>query len=224
MVHGVHGEAADAGDPAEARPASNGPLNAGASRGAPPSARSSSSRSTATTRPRRMMPTRSAVRCTSSRTWDDSRTVPPRRSSPEHHGVELVLYQRVEAAGRLVQDDELGIAHQRLDQGTASACSHATGPAPAVRGPDPDGWRSRDPRATCPRESSEPRQVRERLDPRQAIPEARLSRYVAGPGVDPHTVTPRVHPEDAWRSPTTDRSRPSRMRMVVVLPAPFGPR
>ena len=143
----------------------------------------------------------------------------------QHHGVELVLHERVEPAGRLVQDEELGIAHQRLDQGQPSACFHARGPAPVVRGPDPDGRRSRGPEPPAPRESRSLARYVSVSDPRQAIPEARLSRHVAGPRAwIRHTVTPRVHPEHGGADPTTDGAGRAGCGWSSSSPAPFGPR
>lgn len=59
---------------------------------------------------------------------------PARRTRLVHHGVELALYERVEARGRLVEDHELGAVHERLDETELAfiACREVAGAATEV--------------------------------------------------------------------------------------------
>ena len=74
--------------------------------------------STATRRPSRTIPTRSATCSTSASTCEDMNTVRARARAFPGPGRALLLHQRVEAAGRLVQDQQLRVVHERRDSPT----------------------------------------------------------------------------------------------------------
>ena len=71
---------------------------------------------TVASRPSRMMPTRSQTRSTSGMTWELRRIAAPRVSLFRDHLVEGLLHQGIETLGGFVQDQEVGIVHERLDQ------------------------------------------------------------------------------------------------------------
>ena len=79
--------------------------------------RRSASVPVSTARPSRMMVTRSQSASTSARMWLDSSTVrSPRRFSSRMHLAEHLLHQRVQAGGRLVQDQQLDVGGERGDE------------------------------------------------------------------------------------------------------------
>ena len=78
--------------------------------------RRSATCSTAASRPSRTIATRSQQRWTSSRSWDERKTVPPSIAVLAHHGEELLLHERVQAARGLVEHEQLGVVEERLDQ------------------------------------------------------------------------------------------------------------
>ena len=71
---------------------------------------------TSTSRPSRMMPTRSHRRSTSGRLWEETKAVRPSSRLASLMSVELLLHQRVEARGGFVQDEQFRPVHQRLDE------------------------------------------------------------------------------------------------------------
>ena len=72
--------------------------------------------STWTSRPSRMIATRSQVFSTSDRMWLDRKTVWPSADGLAQHGEERLLDERVEAGGRLVEDEQLGLVLEGDDQ------------------------------------------------------------------------------------------------------------
>lgn len=61
-----------------------------------------------------MMPTLSAMRCTSLMTCDDMKTVRPSETACLTNR-ELVLEERVQSGGWFIEDEQLGLVHERLD-------------------------------------------------------------------------------------------------------------
>ena len=66
-------------------------------------------------RPSRIMPTRSHSASTSLSTWDEKSTVAPGVPALAHELVERLLHDRVEALGRLVEHEQLGVVLDGLD-------------------------------------------------------------------------------------------------------------
>ena len=81
-----------------------------------------------TVRPARMMLTRSQSASTSVRMWLESSTVRP-RSRSRTHSLEDLLHQRVEARGRLVEDQQLDVGGERGDEGDLLAVALRVGAA-----------------------------------------------------------------------------------------------
>ena len=128
------------------------------------------------------------------------KTVPPRPVVSDHR-VELVLHQRVETAGRLVEHDEIWGPHERLNDDSFCLLPFDRGP-PVVRGPDPGGLPDFGGRASLARGITEPREVRERCATSGA-PRGRVLRAHSRFGSGRGPVTPRVDPEHLGSSPTS---------------------
>ena len=183
-------------------------------------ASSVSTDSTATSRPARMMPTRPATCCTSSSECDDRNTVRP------------------SAAVSRTSDRNVS---------WTSGSSPLVGSSSTARlGRCMNAWirpifcrlpleRSRTGRSSCPpRRSASVAISRSWPPPRRAASDASCARPVAAaraqvagqvadrPAGRP-AVPPGVPPSSAAR-PAVGRIRSSRMRISVLLPAPFGPR
>ncbi|HSJ73532.1 MAG TPA: hypothetical protein VK904_04380 [Miltoncostaeaceae bacterium] len=70
----------------------------------------------AASRPARITPTRSATCCTSSREWDERKTVPPPAAASLISARTSRSTRRVEPAGGLVEHDPVGPVHEGLHQ------------------------------------------------------------------------------------------------------------
>jgi len=132
---------------------------------------------------------------------------------PADQAAQPVDALRVEAVGRLVQDQDVGVAQQ--GGGQAEALAH-----PEREAPDPPaGGRG------------QPRLLQDLVDPRRGQP--------GRGGQDPQVVASRAArmepallqhgPDPPGRpsmvaAPEVGATRPSSIRRVVVLPAPLGPR
>ena len=90
--------------------------------------RSASIRSTLTRRPSRMIATRSQVFSTSDRMWLDRKTVRPSAFGLADDLVERLLDERVEARGRLVEDQQVRPVLERDDRARSSACCPSSTP------------------------------------------------------------------------------------------------
>ena len=78
--------------------------------------RSSASVPVSTVRPARMIVTRSHSASTSARMWLESSTVRPAARASSMHALEDRLLERVEAGGRLVEHEQLGVGGERRDE------------------------------------------------------------------------------------------------------------
>ncbi len=183
---------------------------------------SSCTSSTAISRPSRIMPTRSQVRCTSSRSWEERSTRATASALLQHEVDEPFLHQRVQAGRGFVEHEQLRIVEGRLHEPDLLAVARAT----ALRSDDPCRPRNA---AQAPRHGPGVR-----LPRRPATKETSSRPLQRGSTVN----SPARFPSRAWTrarsrwlsrpnrraSPLVGRSRSSSVRIVVVLPAPFGPR
>jgi hypothetical protein len=139
-----------------------------------------------------------------------------------HHRDELLLQERVQSAGRLVQDEQLRLVHERLHDADLLPVPLGQGLDLPDRGPAPAGRRARRCgreallRAGCRGTSAAPgrsagRRPRSR---RRGSRPAGGARRRRGGGASPSTSA----------RPLVGRIRSSSSRIVVDLPAPFGPR
>ena len=183
--------------------------------------RSSASVPVSTHRPARMMLTRSHSRSTSARMWLESSTVVPVGSELLDAVAEDLLHQRVQPGRRLVEEQQLHVGRERRDQGDLLPVALGVGCGPSWSG------RARSARAGRPRRPRRlhPAAGRAGRSPRRRSGSATGSRRpgrrrAAGAA---RGVAPRV-PAEEPHLPASSRSRPSRTRIVVDLPAPFGPR
>jgi hypothetical protein len=136
-------------------------------------------------------------------------------------GEELLLHQRVEAAGRLVEDQQLGLVEGGEDQADLLAIAAGELPErPVEVGPEASGEGigaadSLDPSQAC--------QQPQRLAASGLAPVAEVARQVAEPSADRDAVAATVEAEEAGAAP-------ARMQEVEQgadrrrLAGPFGPR
>src|ERR1019366_6042241 len=118
----------------------------------------------------------------------------PRRAGLAEQSHELVLHERVQAAGGLVEDQKVDRPEEGQEQRQLATIA---GRELASRAPEVQLEALRKLIATCRIEPTT--QASNRVDHLRAghpVGQAQLSRDVAQPGADCHTVTPRVHPED----------------------------
>jgi hypothetical protein len=132
-----------------------------------------------------------------------------------------LLEQGIEPARRLVEDEELRLVHERLDQ--ADLLPIAPGQAADARA-QVELEPIRELLDACLRDATaEMPEVGEQLRARLPIVDHEVAGEVADPATQRRTALARVRPSTEARPPL-GRIRSSRMRIVVVLPAPFGPR
>ena len=182
----------------------------------------SSTRPSASSRPRPMIDTVSATCCTSARMWLETSTVFPWCASRRMVCPDLVDAGRVEPVGRLVEDQQVRILEQgRRDR---QALLHARASS---------RYRSRPVRRDRPPPAPAPTRCRGAPMPggqqrpgscgRRSWGRTSAARRSLRPGRPPRAAgrAPRC------RTPRSGRHRrgsgPSSIRMVVVLPDPFGP-
>ena len=169
-----------------------------------------------------MIATRSHRRSTSSRSCEDSRIGRAACALLGDDLVELLLHERIQAARRLVEDEQLGRMEERLDEADLLAVAAREVPdrtievrARSARRARPSGQGPRMPRSAAKNVTSS-RPVRRgshanspgRLPSRARI--ARLSRRLSRP--------------NSRALPLVGCRRSSSVRIIVVLPAPLGPR
>ena len=155
---------------------------------------------------------------------DEKKTVRPSRAQVVEDAVEGVLHQRIEPFGRLVEDRELGVVLERLDD--ADLLAHAARVvahlSPQDRCPAARAGRTarRDGAARGPGGRRGSRAPARRSASRTARCRPAGSR--SGAGSRP-TARRDVQPEHGCRAAVGWR-KPSSVRIIVDLPAPFGPR
>ncbi len=185
-------------------------------------ARSDSTVSMSSRRPSRTTPTRSATCCTSESTWELRKTVPAAVGGLARERRERLLHQGVEAAGRLVEHEQIGAVHEGLHQTDLLAVAarqraqravevelQPAGEGVGVAGVRPSGAGGRSSRPDRGRSCA----GRARRSPGTYPIRARI----AGPSR--RASRPRI-----VSRPEVGRIRSSIIRMVVDLPAPLGPR
>ena len=177
-----------------------------------------------TSRPRSMTTRWVQVCSTSASRWLETMTVRPGRRVADQHLAHLADLRRVEAVGRLVEDEQVRQAEHGLGDG--EALPHALASRCAPRGPA----RRRGRRSPGPRPGGRPR--RAGRWPASTAPGCRGRTGAAGSRRPRRTrrrrdSTGRAGPDRVRRRPGSRRRRgvirPISMRSVVVLPAPFGP-
>ena len=185
--------------------------------------RSSSSVPERTARPARMIVTVSQSFSTSARMWLDSSTAAPRCGDLLDALLKRLLHQRIQARCRLVEDVELGVgARTRRRSRPSAGCPWSRcGPSCAgrVRNARSAG-RGAGCRRRCRAAAPGSRWPASRSG--WATASHRLGHRRSGGAASPRRATDRRRA--AGRVPPSARSRPSSTRMVVDLPAPFGPR
>ena len=183
--------------------------------------RSSASVPSSTSRPSRRMPTRSQSASTSLRMCEERKTVWPRSLGLVDRVAERHLHQRVEAAGRLVEEQQVGAARERRDQLHLLAVAlrqraHLLGGVElealdqrvAVGDVGAAAQRARNSSVSAP------------VSDGHRTARRRRRRRGGGP---PTGIAPGVDAEELG-APAVGRCSPSSSRIVVVLPAPLGPR
>ena len=172
--------------------------------------------------PSRMMPTRSQVCSTSGRICDERKTVRPSALHLGDHVVELMLIQRVEAAGRLVEDQQARLVHEGLHQPDlllVAARILAEAPAGVEFEAVDQGLQ-----IGLVDAAAQVAEVCEDLRAGERGVEREFAGQVADEPLDLGGLRPAVQIRRWWRCRRSRRSSPISVRMVVVLPAPFGPR
>ena len=170
-----------------------------------------------------MTTTSSAISASSPIRWLESSTVAPSAALSAQERAHPADPARVEAVDRLVQDQHLRVAEQRRGQPEPAAHAQREAAGPLARrrrsgrrrrGPRRPGSRGRPLLAATQRRWA--RAVRARCAP---LPSSSAPTVVRGRTSSRYG--PAARPA---RCRCCGRSRPSRMRSVEVLPAPFGPR
>ena len=167
-----------------------------------------------------MMPTRVQIFSTSESTWLERKTVAPAFDPLADDLEDGLLVQRVETARRLVEKEQFGVVHERKHE--RELLLVALGELlHALRGVelqalDEVGRRRR-------LRAAEAGEVVDVPLPGLAVVEVHLARDVADAPTDGRAVK-RDGLAEHLASPAVGRSMPRRQRIVVVLPAPFGPR
>ena len=165
------------------------------------------------------------IASTSCRMWLETRTLLPARAQSLISRMVRAPHQRVHAAQRLVEDEQLGVVHDRLRQLDALPHALAVAADLPVRGVDQidDLERPRGSRARIRRR--QPIQAHQRLEPPPAghplverilvgaEPDARVER-----GISPDRLS-----QHADRARCSGASCPVTSFMNVDLPAPLGP-
>ncbi len=141
-----------------------------------------------------MIATRSAVRSTSLRMWLDRKVVRPLGLRLVDEGEERLLDERVEAGGRLVEDQELGPVLERDHQADLLLVPLRVLPEAPLR----INVEALDQRRLEGLVDPAPQvsEILEGLATGQAVVEGELARNVADPAVDPDRVDARFDAED----------------------------
>ena len=167
-----------------------------------------------------MIPTRSAVCWTSSSEWDERKTVRPSAAVSRNSVAHLRLQQRVEPTRRLVEHGELGPVHERL---------HDPDLLPVAARQLPDRAVEHDPEPLAERVAqrrSGAAQADERVEllPRgEPVGQPQVAGQVADPTAAA-TPSRRLSRPKSAALPAVGLIRSSSSLIVVLLPAPFGPR
>ena len=161
-----------------------------------------------------MIATRSQTRSTSSSSCEERKTVHPRSRSSRDEGEELLLHERVEPGGRLVEDQQLRRMEQRQDQPDLLPVAARELPQRPLHigaetprqfvGPAVSG----DPAKAC--------EQRDRLVPGRVLPVPEVAGQVPEAGADRHAVATAVEAEDASAAPggvQEVEQRPDRRRL-----------
>ena len=182
----------------------------------------SSTDSTAASRPSRRMPTRSHIRSTSARLWEERNTVvPSARSSPTRRANSSCMSGSSPAVGSSITT-------------TGGRCTSAWMRPIFCRFPresSPSGRRRSASKRVGERAGEgavvDPAEVGEEIQQLLAgdlLVEGELAGQEARAGPRGDAVAPRRRSRGSRAVPEVGRSRPSSVRIVVVLPAPLGPR
>ena len=190
-----------------------------------PSASTSPTDPWVTSRPRAMIATRSHICCTSPSRWLDTKTVRPSAPSDADEVAELLDPGRVEPVRRLVEDEQRRVLQQRggepepLLHARASRCAPGRPRARRARRVRASPRPRRGPIPSSAPEQLEVAPARERREQRRRLDDRRRSAadHAGQVAAAPSRRAPT-------RCPPVGRTRPSRHRIVVVLPEPFGPR
>ena len=171
--------------------------------------RSSASEPVSTVRPERMIVTRSHSASTSDRMWLESSTVRPRARSSATHVAEDLLHQRVQARGRLVEDQQLDVGRQRRDQRDLLAV--ALGVRAALLGRVELEALEQLGAALLVEAAAQPPEQVDRLAAAQVRPQRDVAGHVGEPAVQRGRVAPRVaaqQPRRARRRRAAARAAP----------------
>jgi hypothetical protein len=145
---------------------------------------------TETSRPSRMIATRSQTRSTSGRTCEERKTLAPRPSALVDQGEERLLDERVQALGGFIEDEQVGLVHERLDQAELLLVAVGELADPPVEvDREPIGEAGDPPRVDASAEGTERLEV---LPARQPLVEPEFARDVADPRVDGCAVHARI--------------------------------
>ena len=182
--------------------------------------RRASTRSTLTSRPSRMIATRSQVFSTSDRMWLERKIVRPSGLGLADDLVERLLDERVEARRRLVEDQQVGPVLERDDQADLLLVALRVLLELAAR----VDVEARDQLGLVGRidAAAQVGEVFDRLAAGQLVVERELARQVAEPPVDRDGIDGRVDAEDArsaGRRPDVVEQRPDRRRLAGAVGA-----
>ena len=135
--------------------------------------------------------------------------------------LEYRLHERVESRRRFVEDQQLGVGGQRRDQADLLAVALGVGA----------GLLGRVELEALEQLVAAPRSRSPRSRPNRSItsPPVRFGHKLTSPGTYANrrcsaTASRHGSPPNRVTSPASARIKPSTTRMVVVFPAPFGPR
>ena len=132
-----------------------------------------------------------------------------------------LFHQRVQAAGGLVEQKQIGPRHQRGDEQHLLAVALGVGPHLLGRVEiKPLGSARRDRRVDV---ALDPPEEVQGLGAGERRPQVGLARHVGETTVGLHRRRWQSSPKISAR-PAVGRARPSSRRIVVVFPAPLGPR
>ena len=154
--------------------------------------------------------------------WLESSTVRPRRRSSATHCAEDLLHQRVQARGRLVEDQQLDVGRQRGDQRDLLAVALGVGAALLGRVELEALEQLRPARLVQPAAQARRAGRSPRRRSGSATASRRRGRRRAGGAGRSRRAT--GSPSSRRAAPPSARNSPSRTRIVVDLPAPLGPR
>ena len=195
----------------------------------PVGARSASTRSWATSRPLAIIAARVQISSTSDRRWLDRNTVVPFADQIDEQRPQLVDALGVEAVRRFVEDEQARVPEECGRQAEPLAHAHRIGPhrPPADVGqPDPLQHVVDAPALRVRADTVLACGIEER-----EVPPAGQVRVEAR-ALDERARRPTARPRRDWgwaarglsTVPAVGNTKPSSIRMVVLLPAPLGPR